>query len=128
MSDQKARIIWNSNKGTIVIIIIIINLNFYLFILMYFKIFKLMYVLCFAYENHYSVSQRNTDETKEDRHADSDEPCGMNKDRLGDPTEGTDDEDPLQEAIEGAHEEDSEVGKVMKLTVFSVCCIETTDR
>jgi hypothetical protein len=52
----------------------------------------------------------------------------MNRDHLGEPTEGTDDEDSLLQPIEGTHEEDSEVGKVMKVTLFSTCCIETIHR
>jgi hypothetical protein len=78
-------------------------------------------------ENRNTVSQHNTDETKEDPHADSNDSSGMRNNPLGEPTESTDDEDPLQEPIEGAHEEDSKVGKIMKLTVFRICCIETID-
>jgi hypothetical protein len=92
-------------------------------------------------ENSNTVSQHNTDETKEDPHADSDEPCEIKEDSLEEPTEDTDDEDPLGESTEGAddedplgeptedaNEEETKVGKIVKLTVCSNCCIGTIDR
>jgi hypothetical protein len=70
---------------------------------------------CFSHaENSNTVSQHNTNETKEDPHADSDEPCEMKEDSLEQPTEGTDEEDPLGESTGGANEGDTKVGKILK--------------
>jgi hypothetical protein len=86
--------------------------------------------------NSNTVSQHNTDETKEIPQVDSDEACEMKEDSVEEPTEGTDEEDPLGEPQEvadqedpigestgGANEEDTKVGKIVKLTACINCFI-----
>jgi hypothetical protein len=91
-------------------------------------------------KNSNTVSQHNTDETKEIPQADSDEPCEMKEDSVEEATEGTDEEDPLGEPPEdadqedplgestgGANEEDMKVGKIVKLTACINCFIAAID-
>jgi hypothetical protein len=51
----------------------------------------------------------------------------MKEDPVVEGTELTDEEHSLRVPIEGARDEDSKVGKIVQLTVFSICCIETMD-
>jgi hypothetical protein len=73
-------------------------------------------------ENSITVPQQNSEEMRGAPHAssktcltslsDDDEPCEIREDPLGEPTRGTD-------------EEDSKVGRVLRLTVSSICFILT---
>ena len=73
-------------------------------------------------ENSITVPQQNSKETRCVPHAssqtclttlsDDDEPCEIREDPLGEPTRGTD-------------EEDSKVGRVLRLIVPSICFILT---
>lgn len=83
----------------------------------------------FSYtENINTVSQHNTNETKADPHADIDEPCEMKENSLEEPIGSTNGEDPLWESTRGVNEEDTKVGKIVKLTVCSNCFIGTISR
>jgi hypothetical protein len=65
-------------------------------------------------ENSNTVSQHNSNETKEDSSADSDEPCEMKEDSHEEPTECTNEEDSRGESTGVANEEDTKVGKTVK--------------